>query len=139
MSEPVFRKKSLEKVKSPDNLNEYIRVSNPGVWTLLTAIVVLLIGFCIWGVFGQVRTVVRTDAHCENGVVTCFLPNDRAESVRPGMQITVDGHSGTVTEVDVRSGSRSTCLAVFDGSLPDGIYDAEIEIENLHPMSFPLN
>lgn len=139
MSESVFREKSLEKVKSPDNLNEYIRVSNPGIWLLLAAVVVLLLGFCIWGVFGQLHTVVKTDAHCENGVLTCSLPGDYAQAVQPGMPVTVGGHRGTVSEVDVRSGSQSTCVAVLNEPIADGTYHAVIEIESLHPMSFLLN
>ena len=35
-----------KKVDSPEQLNEYIRLSNPGVWILVLAIVVLLAGFC---------------------------------------------------------------------------------------------
>ena len=40
----LFRKKSMEKVTSPEQLNDYIRVSNPGVWTVLAAVVILLAG-----------------------------------------------------------------------------------------------
>ena len=35
MNEEIFRKKSLDKVKSPENLDDYIRVSNPGVWLFI--------------------------------------------------------------------------------------------------------
>lgn len=44
MNEQVFRKKSVDRVSSPEQLNEYIRVSNPGVWMILAAIIVLLVG-----------------------------------------------------------------------------------------------
>lgn len=43
--------KSLNRVKSPEDLNDYIRVANPGVWLVLVAVVILLAGVCIWGLF----------------------------------------------------------------------------------------
>lgn len=139
MNESVFREKSMEKVKSPDNLNEYIRVANPGVWVLLAAVISLLLGLCIWGVFGQLRTEIRADARSESGVVTCFLPEENAQSVRPGMTAAIEGFSGTVTEVSVRSGAGSTCRIEMEEPLPDGIYIARIEVESIHPAAFLLN
>lgn len=139
MNESVFREKSMEKVKSPDNLNEYIRVANPGVWVLLAAVIALLIGMCIWGIFGQLRTEIRMDARIENGIVTCFLPEEEAAAVQPGMPASVEGISGTVTEVSVRAGAGSTCILEMEENLPDGIYIARIEVENVHPSFFLLN
>lgn len=49
MNEKLFRKKSIDKMKEPDELNDYIRISEPGIWVLLTAIFILLIAVCIWG------------------------------------------------------------------------------------------
>ena len=43
MSNPIFRKKSIEKVTSPEQINDYIRVSNPSVWMILAAVIVLLV------------------------------------------------------------------------------------------------
>lgn len=139
MSEPIFREKSLEKVKSPDNLNEYIRVSNPGVWTLMAAIVVLLVGFCIWGIFGQLKTTVKADAHCEGGVVTCYLSDTDAKRVSPGMPVEIGSFEGTVTEVSVRENNMSTCIISTPDTLPDGIYDVQISVESIKPMSFLVN
>ena len=51
----VFREKSLNSISSPERLNEYIRVSTPGVWLILAAITVLLIGILVWGVFGSLK------------------------------------------------------------------------------------
>ncbi len=50
----LFRKKSLEKVSSPEQLNDYIRVTTPSVWLVLTALLILLAGMLIWCVFGTV-------------------------------------------------------------------------------------
>ena len=41
MSEKLFRKQSLDKVTSPEQLNDYVRVSNPGVWMILAAVIIL--------------------------------------------------------------------------------------------------
>ena len=49
MNEKLFRKKSIDKMKEPDELNDYIRISEPGIWVLLAALLILLIAVCIWG------------------------------------------------------------------------------------------
>ena len=40
----LFREKSLEAVESPESLNDYMRVTSPGVWLVLAAVIVVLIG-----------------------------------------------------------------------------------------------
>ena len=139
MNDSIFREKSLAKVQSPDNLNEYIQVSNPGIWILLVSIVFLLLGFCVWGCFGQLQTVVRAEASCENGVITCLLSDEDAAAVRPGMAAQVGGQSGTVAEVSARSGRNSSCTIETETPRADGSYEAQIVVESIHPISFLLN
>ena len=74
MNEVIFREKSLEKIKSPENLNDYIRVSNPAVWLILAAVIFLLIGILIWGFFGHIDTTVNSYAVVKNGE-ECFYNN----------------------------------------------------------------
>ena len=56
----LFREKSLEAVESPEALNDYLRVTSPGVWLVLAAVIALLIGAVLWGVFGRIHTEVAT-------------------------------------------------------------------------------
>ena len=72
MNEQLFRKKSIERVSSPEQLNEYIRVSNPGIWMVLAAIIVLLVGAIVWGGVGTLDTTLSTVAIAENGEVTIY-------------------------------------------------------------------
>ena len=54
MSE-LFRKKSLERIQAPEELNDYIRVTTPSVWLVLLATAVLLLGMLAWSIFGTVN------------------------------------------------------------------------------------
>ena len=68
MKHSVFREKSLTQVSSPEQLNDYIRVSTPAVWLVLTAIVLLLIGATLWACLGGV------EAHTDGGETETVAP-----------------------------------------------------------------
>ena len=51
----LFRKKNLDRIASPEQLDEYIRVTTPSVWLVLLAVVILLAGILIWSCFGVVE------------------------------------------------------------------------------------
>ena len=53
----IFRQKSIDRVSSPEQLNDYIRVTTPTVWLVLLALVILLLGMLAWSVFGTVEGV----------------------------------------------------------------------------------
>ena len=42
MGEQVFRKKAMDRLSSPEQLNDYIRVTTPSVWLVLAALVLLI-------------------------------------------------------------------------------------------------
>ena len=56
----VFDRESKDQVKSPDKLNEYIRVSTPAVWLLAAALAVVLAALIIWGTTGSVPVNSKT-------------------------------------------------------------------------------
>lgn len=51
----VFRQKSLNRVSSPEQLNDYIRVTRPSVWLVLAAVILLLAGIIVWSIVGTVE------------------------------------------------------------------------------------
>ena len=55
----IFREKSLERISSPEQLNDYIRVTAPSVWVILAATLLLIAGTLVWAVFGKIQ--VNTD------------------------------------------------------------------------------
>ena len=137
MNEEIFRKKNLERMNSPEDLNEYIRASNPGVWLLLIAVIFLLAGFCLWGIFGHVETVIKTEATVEQGVVSCTV---RDEKLNAGMLIRIDNEEYAITDVDYAGKSgEMICNVYAQADIPDGLYDAEIVTEQINAISFLLN
>ena len=50
----LFRKKSLERLEAPEELNDYIRVTTPSVWMVLLAAFILVAGILVWSIFGTV-------------------------------------------------------------------------------------
>ncbi len=141
MNEELFRKKSLERVKSPESINDYIQVSNPGIWLLLAAVIALLLGAVIWGIFGYVDTTVKADAVFSGGTATVTV--DSAD-IKTGMTVTADGVTGSVTAVDFFSPTADSeegaaCRATVAVDIPDGSYTVAIITERTHPISFVLN
>ena len=45
----------MERVASPEQLNDYIRVTSPSVWIILLALLVLLAGLLVWSIFGRIE------------------------------------------------------------------------------------
>lgn len=64
----LFREKSMERISSPDQLDDYIRVTTPSVWIALLALVILLVGILAWTVLGTM------EVHDEEGNPTEVHP-----------------------------------------------------------------
>jgi hypothetical protein len=58
MQESIFRKVALERLSSPDQLDQLMRVTNPRGWLALTALAALLVTAIVWGFLGSVSTKV---------------------------------------------------------------------------------
>lgn len=139
MKEEIFRKKSLDKVKSPENLDDYIHVSNPGVWLLLISIIVLLAGACVWGMFGHIDSTAPTIVQVKDGAVTCFVADENISTVHNGMTVRFDGFEAVITEIGKKDESGYICTLQSNQTIPDGFYEGKIVIKSVKPLSFVLN
>jgi len=157
MNEQLFRKKSMDRVSSPEQLNEYIRVSNPGIWMVLAAILVLLAGAIIWGVVGHLDTTLSVVAIAENAEVTLYVTEADIGSVAQGMPVRIGDTEGAVTEISnqpivVDDNFSDYALHVgglvrgqwvyavnISGEFAEGVYEAKIVTESISPISFILN
>ncbi len=95
----IFREKSLKRVASPEELDDYIRVTNPGVWLLLTCIIVFLVGLCIWGYFGQIRSTTPMYGIADNGAFTGYVTGETFLKLKEGMLVQEDDETGEITDL----------------------------------------
>ena len=157
MSQKIFRKKSMDRISSPESLNDYIKVAGPGTWLLLGAIIILLTGACCWGVLGRLHTTVQTVAVSEEGRTVCYVAEDDISSVTENMKIAIDGKEYEITgisdmPVQLREENDAYLLHVLamedkswvyecaiGEAIPDGIYKGVITTDSVSPLSFITN
>ena len=139
MERPSFyRESSIEHIQSPEQLNDYLRVTNPAVWVLLTAVIVLLVGTLIWGSFTYIGSTVSGSAHVENGVMTVTFEDEAlAKKVEAGMCVTVGDTRSAITSVGY--GPDGTLFARADTGLADGEYDAQVRYRQTQVIELLFN
>lgn len=92
MSSPLFRQTALEKISSPEQLDQLMRVTRPRDWLALVALGTLLAGAVGWGILGSIPTRVYG-----SGVV--LHPGEGLAEVQAKSP-------GRLTEVLLRPGDR---------------------------------
>jgi multidrug efflux pump subunit AcrA (membrane-fusion protein) len=94
MQKSIFRKSSLERISSPEQLNEYVKITNPGVWAVLLGLFALLIAVAVWAYAGSIPETVQFTgvvyAHeGEEEAVYCFVPMSVSKRLSDGMKVQV--------------------------------------------------
>ncbi len=106
MQNSIFRKVALERLSSPDQLDQLMQVTSRRGWLALTALIALLAMAVFWGFFGTVST--RITAH---GI----LVNSG------GLRGVLSSQSGQVMDIQVSRGemiSRGEVVASLLHSVP---------------------
>ena len=89
----LFREKNLERLESPEKLNDYLKVTSPSVWLVLITVIALLIGVCIWGFFGRIEATTTVAVVTENGESECLVPESALEGAVKYRTLKIDGES----------------------------------------------
>ena len=143
MQSHLFRKQNVERISSPEQLQDYMRVTNPGVWMVLAAVIALLAGLLAASALVKVETTVDAKGEIAQagGEVVMTLTPQAGQAVREDMPVRLAGQDGRVAYV-YESDGETIVKAELDKAaeaLPAGTYDVEIVTETLSPISFLLN
>ena len=159
MKNSLFRGKSIDRISSPEQLNDRLRVANPGIWLLLAGILLVLAGICVWGFFGRLNTVLPVGAMTAQGNTTCYVKEESRERIALGMEVATEGRTTFVEDISlvpvqvdsefpeylchVGNLSRGEWVYIVTLKNPMGengsIFSADIVIESIAPASFVVN
>lgn len=95
----IFNKQAVERLRSPDDLDRYLRATTPGVWMVLFAVFVLSVGLLAWGIFGSVSASVSTTGASLNGKVYCMLDGEQVAQVHEGDSAYVGNQQARVARI----------------------------------------
>lgn len=120
MNQQIYRKEALERMGSPEQLDQLMTVTSRRGWMALGAIGLLLLTALVWSLLGEVPT--RVEGH---GVL-----------VRLGGVVSVPAPwAGTVASVSVQVGETIEQGQELARLLPPGVYDPG----RATPLSSPLD
>ena len=162
MENGLFRKKSLERISSPEELHDYMHVTSPRLWMLLIAVAVLLIGFLAYASTATMENTMPIKVNVQNlpaygdkeggdestmvGLYYSSLPTSYKDVVETGMKVRSGSEEGKIEMIAMvhpEDGDQELELIItMDNpslSLRDGEYDAELVLESTTPISFLWN
>ncbi|MBQ6676251.1 MAG: hypothetical protein IJM75_08975 [Ruminococcus sp.] len=130
----IFRQKSIDRISSPEQLTDYLKVTNPGIWALLAAIILLLGGLFVWSMVGNLETVADGVAVVENGTAQIMVNDTVNGDIASGMTVRIGDDEYSIATVEKDEYGRAVAFAPIDKA--DGKYDVKIVTESIHPIKF---
>ena len=138
MENQIFREKSLERLSSPEELNDYLHVTNPTIWVVLAAVILLLSGLLIWSNFTSIESSAVGTAVAEKGVLTIAFEDEKKEqNIKPGMEATVGDIQAEISSVTTDENGRR--IATASANIPDGVYDVKVGYKSTRILQLLFN
>ncbi len=153
MKKELFRKKSLEKISSPEKIDDYIRSVNIRLWLIAAACLLVLLSVLIWGVFGKVEISQKAVTVCQNREAVCFVAEENIENISAKTEFIINGKiyqakdiSGIPVKVSDALPEYAAHIAKYNendwayaavlySDLDDGIYETEVITALVSPVS----
>ena len=130
----LFREKTIERISSPEKLTDYLRVTSPGIWAVLGAVIILLGGLFIWASIGTLET--KADVKVMVADHKAVIVADGATALAEGMPVKIATEYCVIASTDSDEYGRT--YGITEVSLPDGTYDGTAGIEQIRPIDFLL-
>ena len=130
----IFRQQALERITTPEQLTDYLRVTNPGIWTLFAAIIILLGGLLVWSTVGTLETMADGVAEVKDNQAVIVVTDNTGNEVASGMTVRIGSENFTISTVEKDDYGRAVAYAPI--SKTDGKYDVKIVTQSIHPIQF---
>ena len=130
----IFREKTLERISSPEKLTEYLRVTNPGIWAVLGAVILLLGGLLLWSTIGTLETTASAKVIVEDHVA--MVVTDGSAVIADGMPLRIFAENYYIAATEEDDYGR--VYGITEVPLPDGSYAGTVVVEQVRPIDFLL-
>jgi hypothetical protein len=119
MPRQIFRKEALDRLASPEQLDQLMQLTSPRGWIALAGLGLLLLAALVWGLVGWIPTTVKVDGFLLPSLITATHSGKVAEVLVQVGQDIEDGQvlfkldqgpalvsrsSGRVAAIDVKKG-----------------------------------
>ena len=128
----IYRQKALDRISAPDQLTDYLEVTDPGVWVVLTAVIILLAGVFVWSCTGVLET--RSPAKVIVSKQTAMVATKDMKELTEGDELRVEDKSYEIASLTTDDFDRKIGIAEVD--LPDGVYEGTVIVQKTHPIEF---
>lgn len=132
--QPLFREQTLDRLSSPEQLTEYLHVTNLGIWAVLIAVLLLLAGIFSWAAVGTLETTADATVIVENH--TASVVTVGSGNLEAGMSLRILGQEFVIASSETDEYGRTTGTAEVE--LPDGTYEGTIVVDRTRPIDFLL-
>lgn len=130
----LFRKKAVDNISSPEDLNSYLKVTNPSVWIVLVAIIALLVGLFVWSMVGKLETTADAIVSVSNNRAMVVVTGRSNTELAENMLFRIDSDEYTISSVIKDDYGITEGFA--EVSQPDGTYVGEVVLEQTYPIKF---
>ena len=140
--EKLFRKKTLDRIKNPEQLDQYLRVTKPKVWFFFAAVLIFFVGLTVWVATGSVDTTVKADVTVKDKKAVITEKEQKESIVKVdtsgvgvGTEVIVYGNRFLATACEENEDGLKVLYADAD-SMMDGNYQGEIVVESVSAIQF---
>ena len=125
------------RINSPEQIHDYIRVTNPGIWLILSAIIIFLLGLFTWIFTGTLEISFKSIIYRDGEKFYSSLTQDKFTRLKVGMPVRISSNiTGEIIKL-----SRDTELQAeikFSGLTPEDTAQGIFIIDTVKPIKFLL-
>ncbi len=157
LKKELFRKKSLERISSPERIDDYVKAISVRLWIVAAACMIVVLSLLLWGIFGKVEITQTAVTVCRGGVATCFVGENNIDDIGEKTDFRINGKSYAMSSVSdvpekvseampeyaahvgLYSKDSWVYAALLRADLDDGIYETEVITKSVSPILLLTN
>lgn len=138
MSGEIGEEQGSRRIASPEQLDDYLKVTSPKIWVLLVAIIMLVASLLVWSSLTAVASYATGSAYAVGGeLVVTFDDQAKASRVLPGMELDVGDVKTEILTIGVDKDGN--IIASAQAHIPDGLYKVRVGYKTTQVISMLLN